>query len=453
MFEDGERRWLKALEEAGREDKKNISDYDSNYSSDSDFVSESDYNSDADDRSASDIYYDFDSDSGQYYVDDEDSEKMNDVVRKKGKYSGKIVSIILIIAISAGSGYGGAKLSMSRNGGGVNSNIKISTNDNMDVGVAIAKKVTPTVVGIKASTEVEVETFFGTERRSQVSEGTGFIVDTKGYVMTNSHVIGDGKAKEIAVSLADGDEVKGEVLWFDKALDLAIVKINAKNLVAAELGDSQTVTIGAYAGAIGNPLGHTFERSYSQGVISGLNRSIEVKDESGRITKMDGLIQTDASINQGNSGGPLLNSKGQVIGINSAKAKNSEGMGFAIPINTAKPIIEKIKKDGKFKRSYIGISGQSVSDLSSTNSEEVIKDKLGTDTGVFVVNVYEGSPAEKAGIKEKDIILSINDKKIESINQMIKTLLNYSPGDNVNLRVMRDKKILKFKVGLTQEVE
>lgn len=453
MFEDGERRWLKALEEAGREDKKNISDYDSNYSSDSDFVSESDYNSDADDRSASDIYYDFGSDSGQYYVDDEDSEKMNDVVRKKGKYSGKIVSIILIIAISAGSGYGGAKLSMSRNGGVVNSNIKISTNDNMDVGVAIAKKVTPTVVGIKASTEVEVETFFGTERRSQVSEGTGFIVDTKGYVMTNSHVIGDGKAKEIAVSLADGDEVKGEVLWFDKALDLAIVKINAKNLVAAELGDSQTVTIGAYAGAIGNPLGHTFERSYSQGVISGLNRSIEVKDESGRTTKMDGLIQTDASINQGNSGGPLLNSKGQVIGINSAKAKNSEGMGFAIPINTAKPIIEKIKKDGKFKRSYIGISGQSVSDLSSTNSEEVIKDKLGTDTGVFVVNVYEGSPAEKAGIKEKDIILSINDKKIESINQMIKTLLNYSPGDNVNLRVMRDKKILKFKVGLTQEVE
>ena len=113
------------MEETGREDKKNISDYDSNYSSDSDFVSESDYNSDADDRSASDIYYDFGSDSGQYYVDDEDSEKMNDVVRKKGKYSGKIVSIILIIAISAGSGYGGAKLSMSRNGSDVNSNIKM----------------------------------------------------------------------------------------------------------------------------------------------------------------------------------------------------------------------------------------------------------------------------------------------------------------------------------------
>ncbi len=145
----------------------------------------------------------------------------------------------------------------------------------------------------------------------------------------------------------------GTVLWNDRSIDLAIVKIEASNLVAAELGDSEEVKIGAYAVAIGNPLGLAFDRSVTQGVISGLDRSITVSDGRSQLT-MDGLMQTDASINSGNSGGPLLNSAGQVIGINSAKAQSGEGLGFAIPINTAKPIVDEIKTKGEFKR-LIGI--------------------------------------------------------------------------------------------------
>ncbi len=372
--------------------------------------------------------------------------------KKPGKSVGKkIASLILIVAIAFGSGYGGAALA-TNNWGISGESIKIETSSNMSTGEAIAAKVTPSVVGIKTTTQEEIETFFGTQIGSESAEGTGFVVDSKGYIVTNSHVVGDGKEASIMVYLANGDKIEGKVLWNDKSLDLAVLKINAKGLVAAELGDSDTVKIGAYAGAIGNPLGLNFERSYSQGVISGLNRNIQVKDDSGNVIKMDGLIQTDASINTGNSGGPLLNDKGQVVAINSAKAKDGEGMGFAIPINTAKPIIEKIKKSGQFERLYMGIAGASVSDLKSSNSEDLIKSKLGVDEGIYVTTVYDNSPAASAGVKVGDIIVSIDDQKMTSINQMIRLLLNYKAGDKVKVKIMRDKKMVEYSVGLTTEV-
>jgi S1-C subfamily serine protease len=257
-------------------------------------------------------------------------------------------------------------------------------------------------------------------------------------------VVGDGTAETIVVQLSDGREVNGTVLWNDKNIDLAIVKIEATNLKAAELGDSDGVKIGAYAAAIGNPLGLQFERSVTQGVISGLNRSITVSDGESEIN-MDGLIQTDASINVGNSGGPLLNSAGQVIGINSAKAQSGEGLGFAIPINTAKPIVDEIKTKGEFKRSYIGIKGGNVADYLQAYPDA----KLGTETGVYVAQIYTDSPAAKAGMKEGDLIVGVEDKKIETMTQLISTLFKYRPGDEVKLSVIRDGQNMTMNVKLT----
>lgn len=367
---------------------------------------------------------------------------------KKGKrVFRKILSVILIMILAAGAGFGGGLAAiyygMDFIGQPVN-NITINPNDKINTAEAIAVKVLPSVVGISTSREVTYRSFFGTQRGLQSGVGTGIIVDEKGYILTNSHVVGDGNVQKITVNLADGREVPGSVLWSDKHIDLAIVKIDAPNLQAAELGDSETVRIGAYAAAIGNPLGMAFDRSVTQGVISGLNRSITVSDGQSQIT-MDGLIQTDASINAGNSGGPLLNSAGQVIGINTAKAQSGEGLGFAIPINTAKPIVEEIKAKGEFKRSYIGIRGASVEDFLQAYPDG----DLGTKTGVYIVQIYTNSPAAKAGLREGDVIVGLDGNKIETMTQLISTLFRYRPGDEVELSVIRDRRPMTVKVTLT----
>ncbi|MBR3719457.1 MAG: trypsin-like peptidase domain-containing protein, partial [Firmicutes bacterium] len=299
---------------------------------------------------------------------------------KKG--IGQLIAILLVAAIAFGCGFGGAYAynfavdkgwitaaagsgRTSEAGGTEGSegtvtiepgtaaadSISINITDDMTIAEAIAAKTMPSVVGISTVATQTYNGFGGfggfwgfgggggTYDTTMV--GTGVIVDEAGYILTNSHVVNDGDTKSVTVSLYDGSDVDGTVLWNDSTLDLAVVKIeDTGDLVAADLGDSDTVNIGAYAAAIGNPLGLEFERSMSQGIISGLNRSIQVSDGS-KTTTMEGLMQTDATINSGNSGGPLFNSKGQVIGINTAKASSGEGMGFAIPINVAKPIVEQ----------------------------------------------------------------------------------------------------------------
>ncbi len=368
--------------------------------------------------------------------------------KKRKKIGRKVVAVILIVLLSAGAGFGGGLAALyygqSILGGSPANEITINPDDKINTAEAIAAKVIPSVVGISTSTEVTYQSFFGQQKGVQNGVGTGIIVDEKGYILTNSHVISDGKAKEIVVQLTDGREVSGTVLWNDKSIDLAIVKIEAVNLTAAELGNSDDVKIGAYAAAIGNPLGLAFDRSVTQGVVSGLNRTITVKEGQSPIT-MDGLIQTDASINSGNSGGPLLNSAGQVIGINSAKAQSGEGLGFAIPINTAKPIVDEIKTKGEFKRSYIGIKGGNVADYLNAYPDT----NLGTKTGVYIAQIYTDSPAAEAGIKEGDIIIGLEDQKIETMTQLISTLFQYRPGDKVTLSVLRDTRTMSFTVTLT----
>lgn len=363
----------------------------------------------------------------------------------------KAVAVILIVVLSAGVGFGGGLLGnyvgdQVFDGGGSSSSININPNDELNTAEVIATKVMPSVVGISTQTKVTQSTWYG-GLQTGIAEGvgTGIIVDENGYIITNSHVVQDGQADTITVQLSDGKETQGKVLWCDSTLDLAIVKVEEKGLTAAELGNSDDVNIGAYAVAIGNPLGLEFQRSLTQGVISGLDRTITVSDGQNQM-QMDGLIQTDASINSGNSGGPLLNSKGQVIGINSAKVSSSEaeGLGFAIPINTAKPIIEEIKEKGEFTRAYIGISGISVETILKSYPDT----DLGTDAGVYVAEVTQGGGAQAAGIQKEDIITALDDIQIDSMSRLNAKLINYRPGDQVTLTVLRDKKEMKVTVTL-----
>ena len=368
--------------------------------------------------------------------------------KNKVRNAKKYLAILLIVVLSAGTGYLGGVAAVSYRLGdtpaGTQNQVTIDTNGEVDTAEAVAAKVIPSVVGISTKTQVVQQNIFGMTSNG-VSEGvgTGIIVDSNGYIITNSHVVSDGQAETITVQLSDGRELSGKVLWNDTTLDLAMVKVAATGLTAAELGDSDDVNIGSYAVAIGNPLGMNFERSVTQGIISGLNRKITVSDSNGE-TEMEGLLQTDASINAGNSGGPLLNNEGQVIGINSAKAASAEGLGFAIPINTAKPIIEEIIKNGTFEKAFIGISGANV----ELYLQYYPNEDLGTKTGVYISEVNEGSPANLAGIVAGDVITAIDGKKMDTMEALTRELFSYKPGDKVKLTIYRDGKSMEKEVKL-----
>ncbi len=371
--------------------------------------------------------------------------------KSKKKSSGafsRFLASLLVIVLCGLAGFGGATIA-NRNSRSGYSQTPTNVNITGDVTSAnaasvIAEKVMPSVVGISTISQAQRQTIFGLQSGTVQGIGTGIIVSEDGYILTNSHVISDGEAQQITVDLYDGTEYSGNVLWNDSSLDLAIVKIDASGLAAAEIGDSDNVNIGDYALAIGNPLGLNYERSVTSGIISGLNRSITTQDEStGKTNKMDGLIQTDAAINSGNSGGPLINSSGQVIGINTAKASSSEGLGFAIPINTATPIIKQIKEKGSYQQTYIGISGIDL----STIAENYATDFKAKD-GVYIMQIYTESPAAAAGLKEGDIITEIDGKSIDGMSALKSSLINYVPGDTIELTVERDKITEKYSLTL-----
>ncbi len=304
-------------------------------------------------------------------------------------------------------------------------NINITPINDIHVVEAVAKKAMGSVVGI---TTVQIQRQFIWEREVE-GIGSGVIVDSNGYILTNSHVVADGQAKSIKVLFENGDTLPGKVLWNDSTLDIAILKVDAKGLQEAELGDSDSLEVGQLAVAIGNPLGLDFQRTVTSGVISGLNRSIRID----QYNIMENLIQTDASINPGNSGGPLLNAKGQVIGINTAKVQTGEGLGFAIPINSIKPIIEEVIKTGDFDTAYMGIYGYEVEIY-----ERQVGIDLGVDSGVVILEVASGSPAHKAGLQALDVIISIDNQPIANMNQLKRTLYKYKPGDKATVVIVRN---------------
>lgn len=279
--------------------------------------------------------------------------------------------------------------------------------------------------------------------------GSGIIIDKRGYILTNEHVVGD--ADKITITLSDGREFKGEIKGKDARSDIAVVKIDTNNIPAAKLGDSDTVKIGQWAIAIGNPFGfmvHSPQPTVTIGVISATGRSIRGVLARGR--DYSNLIQTDAAINPGNSGGPLVNIKGEVIGINVAIFSTTggyQGVGFAIPINKAKYIIEQLIEGKEVLYGWLGVNIQEI--------DQELANYFGlSDTkGVLIANVFPDSPAEKGGLKEGDIVRSFDGKEIRNLSDLMSTVARTKIGRKIKIKIIRDKKELFVKVAVGKRPE
>ena len=338
--------------------------------------------------------------------------------------------------------------------------------------ISAVKEVSPSVVSIIITKELPIieeywispfEEFFGPgieipqyrqkgTKKQEVGGGSGFIVSEDGLILTNKHVVSDEEA-DYTVLTNDGEKFSATILARDPVQDLAIIKIKSdKKLKPVNLGDSSALQIGQTVIAIGNALGE-FRNTVSVGVISGLGRTISASG-GGMVETLEDVIQTDAAINQGNSGGPLLNLKGEVIGINSATVIGAQSIGFSIPINKAKRDIEQIQKTGKIVYPFLGVRYVLIT--------EAIKEKnnLPVDYGAWVTKgdqgepaVTSGSAAEKAGLKNEDIILEFNGEKITTDNSLAKIITKYNPGEKVVLKILRDKKEKTIEVVLGERSE
>jgi S1-C subfamily serine protease len=292
--------------------------------------------------------------------------------------------------------------------------------------IAAAEKVSPSVVYI----EVEQR---ASNRRPNIprrpperrGSGSGFIFTPDGFILTNSHVVHG--ALKIEVTLADGHKHQADLIGDDPDTDLAVIRINAPNLVPAQLGEAQKIRVGQLVIAIGNPYG--FQYSVTAGVVSALGRSLRA--QSGRL--MDAVIQTDAALNPGNSGGPLVNSRGEVIGVNTAMILPAQGICFATSIDTAKFVASRLIRDGKISRSYIGLAGQNV----PLPRRIVRYYNLVVESGIFVISFETDSPARKGGVREGDIIIGFDDRPIAGIDDLHKLLTEERIGRKSSLMVIR----------------
>ena len=316
----------------------------------------------------------------------------------------------------------------------VNMNL-VSLSNISDTGVYVAQKVLPSIVGINV--EYSVSSIFSRNQSTASAEGSGVIISEDGYILTNNHVIDSsssssyyevGEASKVTVYLYNDDTpYEAKIIGTDEQTDLAVIKIDKTGLTAAELGDSDTVQVGEWCMSIGNPLG--MRSTVCQGSISALNR--QITDSEGKTYN---VIQTDAAINEGNSGGALVNSQGQVIGINTLKASGEgvEGLGFAIPINDTKDIYSDLIQYSKVKRPYIGITGSDI-------TEDTVKANPTFDlrVGAYVRSVEDYSPAEKAGIKIGDIIIEADGQTVESMDDLNEIKNTHQIGDTMTLKIYR----------------
>ncbi len=316
-------------------------------------------------------------------------------------------------------------------------NIVISPSDDITVEAAVNKKCKDSVVGI-TTLIARTNNFLPIESYAE-GVGSGVIISEDGYILTNSHVVSDGKAEDVSVILANQESYEGELVWYEPTMDLAIVKIEAEGLKPMELGDSDKLMVGEKAIAIGNPLGMDLQSTLTSGYISGLDRSITVSNG----LSMDNLIQTDASINSGNSGGALINAQGQLIGINTAKA-SADNIGFAIPINTAKVIVERVKTTDSFEPVLMGIRSVDVKYY-----ENITGTETQADDGIVIIEVVPGSAADRAGLEQGDIITHIDGVKVTSMGVLRTQLLAYQPGDKATLDVIKGNLSEKVEISFT----
>jgi len=341
--------------------------------------------------------------------------------------------------------------------------------------VQVVEKSSPSVVSIVITKELDnIKTFgpsnipfdfFGFEwpffepseesdseepMKREIGGGTGFIVTDDGLIVTNRHVVTDQDA-EYTVVLSDGTKYPAEVLAQDAFLDLAIIKIEAESLPILELGDSDDLKIGQTVIAIGNALTE-YQNTVTRGVVSGINRRVVAGDQYGRSEVIEEAIQTDAAINPGNSGGPLLNLAGQVVGVNTAMSEGAQSVGFAIPINSAKKIVESVREHGRIVRPWIGVRYMIL-------NESIAKENnISVDYGALVVRgrnpeelaIIPGSPADKAGLLENDIILEVEGEQINEENPLGRIINKYSPGDTVTLKILSKGEEKDMKVTLEE---
>ena len=299
----------------------------------------------------------------------------------------------------------------------------------------VIEDTTEKVVGISKLKNTGNSIFLN-NKEDELGLGTGFIVTQDGYIVSNSHVTGE-KYSKCYVTLESGNNYEGTVVWADADLDLSIVKINAKGLPYVDLGDSSSIRVGETVYAIGNPIGFEFRRTVTSGIISAKNRTIKIEEEE-NVSYMTDLIQTDATINAGNSGGPLIYPNGEVIGINTVKITTAEGIGFAIPINVIKPIIESFKNTGTFEEATIGSYAYDKEVIPYLNSKFGINYK-NFDTGIYVAQITKNGPADNSELKENDIITSIDGKQLNTMNDLREYIYTKKPNDEVVLKVTRGK--------------
>jgi len=306
----------------------------------------------------------------------------------------------------------------------------------------VVDKVSPSVVAIGISQQV-INPFdpFSAPQKKDSTIGTGFVVSDKGIIVTNKHVVSQANAKYSVVT-KDGAKYDLQKIYRDPLNDLAIVQISAPNLKSVELGDSSKIKVGQVAIAIGNALGQ-FTNTVTTGVVSGVGRKVVAGDPfSGATESLDNLIQTDAAINPGNSGGPLLNSAGQVIGVNVATTEGAQNIGFAIPINSVKSIVDEFIQKGSVSRPYLGLRYKFISkDLAILNN---------IPQGAYVQEVLPLSPAQKAGVLVQDIITKINGIAVDSDTKISEVVAKSTIGARVELTIYRDKKEIKVTAVLEE---
>jgi serine protease Do len=323
---------------------------------------------------------------------------------------------------------------------------KITVEENSAV-IDVVEKLNPSVVTIISKSEVY--DFFGGQQE-QTGAGTGFVITEDGMILTNKHVVSE-KDANFTVITSDGKDYKAKVLSLDPLYDLAILKIEAKDLKVVDLGNSDDLKVGQRVVAIGNALGE-FENSVTAGVISGKGRPLVATDSSGAGSEvLEDLLQTDAAINPGNSGGPLIDLTGKVIGINTAVASSAENIGFAIPINIAKPAIDSAMKTGKITRPVFGIYYLAITKDIASAYDLSVRDGIYVYSGSPKIrSVKSGGPADNAGIKEKDIITYIDGIKIDAKHSFVSIIQKYKPGDEVEVTFLRGSSELKVKVKLAE---
>ena len=299
--------------------------------------------------------------------------------------------------------------------------------------MSVAEKVSPSVVNIDVERRVEGRRA-ARSRRDGRGSGSGFIFTPDGFILTNSHVVHGGEKFE--VTLSDGRHCDAQLIGDDPDTDLAVIRISTPNLVPVEFGESQRIRVGQLVIAIGNPYG--FQCTVTAGVVSALGRSLRA--QTGRL--MDDVIQTDAALNPGNSGGPLMNSRAEVIGVNTAMILPAQGICFATSVDTAKFVAGRLIRDGSIRRSYIGLAGQNV-----PLPRRIVRFyNLSVESGILVVSFEKESPARKGGLEEGDIIIGFNGKPVEGIDDLHRLLTEECVGQRTELEIIRRTEKLSLAV-------